>query len=438
MPRPTTARRLALLAMALLAMALLAAPSGAQPAPVSPPEPVPPADPLLRPLSERDWTLAVRLEASDRSLSGTDPRVTNPGVTPRQRRLNPRLESITFARAAVVFPALTGTSTHTADGEISSRLRFDSFVADTTPEFLSGYQSGERLARWDAADVEGAEYMRLDVNTPMTTRSVEIDEHRARLIGWPDGPWPAVCASALQPQLGIDPSSDAVRALVERAMGVPPYVEPPYVVAKKLAADIGQRFRTTGLGYEYDRVGRFAGIELGPTEECAANMTGTPAETVALLCAAMRAAGIPARPVIGYDLLAAPEVDDEELEEVPEHCGYRFEEGDTLAQPRLTYWLEFALYDEDAGTLEWVPVDILRQRRLSSRLPALSEPWRFFGNHTCADLLLPISHHFFPPTTVVGMGAPLMWGWMAEPAIPRLDQTLNMWAHATVITTPTE
>lgn len=396
-------------------------------------EPIPPAEPLLRTLAEQDWTLSLRLRAVP--LGGAAYHHGAAGGGPPELQFGDRA-TFTFERAAVVFPLLGPTATHRPnDRGVRSALWFGTDVADDVPELLPGYQAGERLARWDAEGVDGADLLRLDVDIPMTTRSVDFDEARALEIGWPEGAWPAIGASALQPQLGIDPLNEDVAAFVLGVLGPKPYAEAPVLAAKRLFGAVVDRFQTNGLGFEYDRQGFFAGIELRLATETAADFRGSPADGVALLVAACRAAGLPARVVIGYDLYAAPERSDESLDDLPDHCGVRFREGDSLSYPRLTYWAELAVFDEVAGTLEWIPMDPLRQRLSSSRTPPLDQPWLFFGNHSCAEALLPISHHFFPPTTVVGAGAPLMWGWMATPEIPLLTQTLQAWGSGTVVTT---
>ncbi len=400
-----------------------------------PPEPVAPADPVLRTTGERHWTLSIRLATfSDERFVSRD--LLDPRGQPRPRIVARDGARYDLDRVAVVFPILEGTATsRTIDRGVRGSLRFDDEIADEEPALLPGYQAGERLARWDAVGVENANAMRLWVDAPMIARSVDFDPARALAVDWPKGPWPAICASALLPQLSVDPESAAVRAFVLEAIGPKPYGDPPAFVAKKLAAALIERFQPSGLGFEYSRSGRFSGIDLEPESNVADRLVGSPADMVAMLCAAMRAAGLPARVVIGYDLFAAPEAESESLDDLPEHCGLRFEKGDELSLPRLHYWIEFALYDEPAGTLEWIPVDVLKQRAVSSEPPPIDRQWLFFGSHPCAETLLPISHHFFPPTTVIGAGEPLMWGWIATPAVPSVEQTLRVWAAATPVTT---
>jgi len=399
------------------------------------PEVTAPENPTLRTTGERVWILSLRWRAFSEDFLDGDLRRLGPN--PRVRGAVRRDDLFDLGRAVIALPLPEATATHEPVIEqAKGSLRFDDLVADEAIELVPGYQAGERLALLHAEGITGAEDLEAWLDVPMVCRSVDFDEEHAREIGWPEGPWPAVAASALLPQLGVDPSNENVRDLVERAAGVRPFTDPPALVAKKIAAAVVNRFQPSGLGFEYDRSGRFAGLAVGFENETATTLTGSPADMAALYAAALRAAGLPARLVVGYNLNAAPEGREESLGYLPPHCGTRFREGDSLALPSLAFWVEFALYDEPAGTLEWIPVDVVAQRRVSSRARPVDQRWLFFGNHPCAEALLPISHHFFPPTTVVGMGAPLMWGWIATPETPLLTQTLRAWGRGAAVTVP--
>ncbi len=298
-----------------------------------------------------------------------------PGASPNKHTALRHDSRFDLGRAAVVAPLIERTSTHEpSTTNISATLRFDGRAVDDTPEYLTAYQSGERLARFDAESITNADDMELWLDIPMLCRSVSFDEERATEITWPKAAWPAICASALQPQLAIDPNNEDIFAFTERALGPKPYAEPPVIIAKKLASAVIEKFQPSGIGFEYDRTGRFAGIELALESETATQLTGSPADMAALYCATLRAAGLPARPVIGYNLYSAPEARDEEIHDLSSHCGVRFNEGDSTSLPRLSFWVEFALYDETNNTLEWIPVDVFAQRRTSSRPPALDQP----------------------------------------------------------------
>jgi len=427
--------------LALCAAAAAASFTHAEPPPL--PDPVAPQAPVLRTTSQRHWVLSMRYRATtdddfDNTRGGINQRVSG--------------ASFDIEQARVVAPALTASALHTALAPPRASLRLDGDTVDREATLLPGYQNAERLARLDAQHADDVETIDLWLDLPMRSRSVAFDESRAMSIGWPDGPWPALCASALQSQLAIDPANEHVRAFVQEVVGAPPHTDPPALIAKKLAAAVINRFQPSGLGFEYDRTGRFAGIDfeyhntrlpdpfkallVANESDTAERFVGSPADMTALYVSALRAAGVPARPVVAYDLYSAPEAGDEDLAHLTSVCGERYSEGDNLEFPRLIYYAEFALYDEDANTLEWIPVDVFSQRRISSRAKPIDQPWIFFGSSPCGEARLPISFHFFPPTTVVGMGAPLLWGWVSHPEIPLLTQSLRVWASGAPVTTP--
>lgn len=138
-----------------------------------------------------------------------------------------------------------------------------------------------------------------------------------------------------------------------------------------------------------------------------------------LLAAVYRAAGLPARTVIGFDVSAKKDRD-----------GF-LDKGKSGPQ-KLRAWVEFCLYDEAAQREVWVPVDVVRMRQSSSRAPALNRPWKFFGTHDELENVIPIAFQYHPPTTVVAHGAFGLWGWLTTPEIPLVKQHLRLDA----ITTP--
>lgn len=148
------------------------------------------------------------------------------------------------------------------------------------------------------------------------------------------------------------------------------------------------------------RTGEFAGVIIQPPAETLRSGRGTAADTAALLAALYRKAGIPARIVIGHDTGGSRNI-----------TGRQRSVG-------LRYWVEFALYDEAANTINWVPVDVVRMRRATSRPPAIERPWRYFGTHDELDEVVPFAFHFHPPTDVVSYGAPAFWGWFVTPTPP--------------------
>jgi hypothetical protein len=95
--------------------------------------------------------------------------------------------------------------------------------------------------------------------------------------------------------------------------------------------------------------------------------------------------------------------------------------------------VEFALVDPQTSREIWIPVDVARMRKGSSRPPSLDRPWKYFGEHDELDGIIPFAFQFHPPTTVVAHGSPAFWGWMVTPKPPdKLVQVVRFDA----ITTP--
>jgi transglutaminase-like putative cysteine protease len=156
-----------------------------------------------------------------------------------------------------------------------------------------------------------------------------------------------------------------------------------------------------------------AGYNVRGAVDAARQQRGSNLDMANLLCAVYRAAGIPARVVIGYD-----------------HEAQRKED-----RPPVTAWVEFFLMvDQENQRGEWIPVDIIRQREFSSRAPDVTRPWKYFGNSDLSNNYSVISFHWHPPTTVVNSGPPAFWGWLPKPTAPNVDQGVRFHAFETPTT----
>lgn len=378
-------------------------------------------EPVLKRADSRDWILSVKVDAQSTPVR----RFINDGKTPGFRVST----AFEIDSAAFIYPVLESTAAHETHHEQStSSLSVDGVEFDDSVTLLPGYQSGERLGRWELPSVRG-NLMRFTLDLPMTCYDVEFDEDRAMRIPWPTNPWPPVAASALQPQLFVESDDKVVRDMVRRWTNNNPGAVPPARLAKILCARVMENFRTTtDFGYVRERQGELAGLNVRGAAHAARVREGTPFDLTVLLCAAYRAAGLPARVVIGFDLAASLGAqlgirDDEPV------CEHNQRQNHGAAQPIVRAWVEFYLYDEAAQRAEWIPVDIYRQFRISHRPPPLDRSWDFFGNHPCLKHIAPISFHFHPPTTVVNAGPPAIWGWLPLPAAPALDQRLDFEAR---------
>lgn len=362
-------------------------------------------DSVLKRGRSRDWTLKVSVNIHSYQNVSAD------GV--------PVIEVMDLKTAAVVFPLNTASGSSELDEEnFKGELTFNDVIVDDNPKLMEGYAAGTRLARWELTDKVGRE-MKLELEIPVTTWSTIFDEKAAAKVVWPAS-WPPAAASALKPDGIVDSASPAVQALLKGwTGGEDPKKIPPVQLAKFLAGKVLEFGQTSGDGLEFIGLGQLVGVALQPIEETARDGRGSEHDIVVLLAAVYRAAGLPARTVIGYDVSAKKD-----------KSGF-LENGGRGGPQKLRAWVEFCLYDEGAQKELWVPVDIVRLRGSSNRMPPLNKPWKYFGAHDELENVIPFAFQYHPPTTVVAHGAFGFWGWLTTPKIPKVTQFLRFDAQTT-------
>jgi hypothetical protein len=262
----------------------------------------------------------------------------------------------------------------------------------------------------------------------------EYDEAAARSLGWPTE-WPAVCKSVFEPEMWVDygPSGpydmSKVREKVLEWTEGNPQALPPALTAKWLAMKVAEAYRPSGRGVN-GPAGSVRGLPASTTalgafwldgpSHALAEGRGSKFDLVTLLVASYRAAGIPARVVIGYDFrkpLNKPRPGDADS---------------------MRAWVEFALYDEheadEKRRLVWVPVDIVKLQASSAWTQDFERPLKYFGTHDELDEVIPIAYHFnayWVPGVSYGTYlsdanraatafGPALWSWNAVPGVPSI------------------
>lgn len=381
---------------------------------VAPPERKPPVNPVLtrHELNNKLWTLNTQV-----FLQGP--------VSGEPRTRSVRSGPIRFDRATLVLPVPRSSSIHDVRfNDVTGRVYDGSNVLDDAPRFSKlDYQAGNRLAIFDLGAFNAPNFY-TDLTVLMRSYETRIDEARARAIPWPKEEWPEHVLSALEPQLFVESEDPLIKAIVDEWTGGNAKRGTPYLVAKALAGKVLAKWQPSGqITVRRSQTVTGPGIYVGSWEHLdgfrvngaafsAKQDIVAPLDLANLLCAVYRAAGIPSRVVIAYDIRS------QELDEADR-------------KPGITALTEFYLYHEDKDFGEWIPVDILAQRRFSSKPPPLDQRWQFFGHNEESDNYLPISYHWHPPTTVVNEGAPSLWGWLPEPAIPGVAEWIRFWAFET-------
>lgn len=397
-----------------------------------------PAQPVMRPAEltvgpyitkqlGRDVILRVRLAVNSDSPNNriyyTDPfskkTVELPKITPFK-----------FTSLSVLWPAIPNTSSSDqSPGQLTGTLSLNNTPISDRPNLIEGYPGGVKFARFDTGNQPAAIECRrveLKVEQPMRVYRTAFDEEAALQVPWPTGPWPAEAASIMQPQLyletGLD-ASGAVRAyddkIVTKALEIwmkeaglsGPRGVGPVALAKILTSKVWGAIQVSGEGRaSKNRTGEFAGLMLNPPGVALENGRANEHEDAALLATILRKAGLPTRVVIGWDGGTGEA---------------RFlQKSSTVNQIRT--WVEFCLYDEAKNTINWVPVDVARLRRMGNRPFDLQRKWNFFGDNDELGGVLPFAFQFVPPTDVASYGYPAFWGWFATPQPPRqAEQSLS-------------
>ncbi len=222
------------------------------------------------------------------------------------------------------------------------------------------------------------------------------NEAAAASVPWPRE-WPAEVRDGLQPQLFIESDNGLFAETVQRVSQGQLRMVPPYLAAKDLVRYCVNEVRVSGDGVNRGNAGTLRGLEMsGALATVSSPLTaGSPHDLVCVCVAMLRAAGIPARPVIG-------------VEKLPESDGLR--KGDTKGRPEFVSWAE--LYLPDVG---WVPFDPVAMRGKGVRNLDVRRPWPEFGTMKDLNRRIPLAYHFIPPASVETPQNPAVWGWDPRP-----------------------
>lgn len=402
--------RLHIATILTLAGALTAA-ALAQPARRNAPNAEPPPILTRHPINHRDWTIIT-----DVKLYGFKSALCTQSIPPVLGTNNIVLDSLT-----AVFPLMGDSSMHHVYRDaVTSQLRLDKRVVDTQPQIISGYQGPTQLMEWHATDID-TPIITLHVEIPVTSYDTRIDEDRAFQVPWPPGgyTWDPELAANLQPQLFVRPDHPSIQRLLNQWTNGKPRKVSPYYLAKYLAGKVVEYYKPDGRTLEATGRGATAidvsailisGFRVDGSVHAAETGKGSPLDAANLLTALYRAAGIPARVVIAYDVQRS--IDNSSLS--------------------VRAWTEFYLYDPRNDRGDWIPVDIQLQRQFSNRAPPIKQRWQFFGHNEQFKATTPLAYHWIPPASITNAGPPALWGWIPDPVNPLPDQQISI----TVIGTP--
>ncbi len=327
-------------------------------------------------------------------------------------------------KGSIVFPIPAKSSSHEAADlkKITSTIRFDGGPINAIPQFMEGFPGGTRLGRWDLVDVVSNRIV-LNLQVPMVSAETILDEDLAKRIPWPTKPLPAIAASTLQPQLGVDfepvltngaTNDQQIKETKKRCEdlikqwtnGQDLKKLPQWTAVKFLAQQVSTTVQTSGNGLRNNDDTTLAGFELKGALRTLNDGRGSDMDLVCALAAVYRTAGIPCRTVIALD--ASSESGNSGLSP----------KGKNKGRDRLAAWLEVALIDPNTNKEMWIPVDLLKLKGKSNQLPDLDKPWRYFGSNDDLVNTMPIAYQFHPPTNVYAQGYPAIYGWSANAQVP--------------------
>ncbi len=338
--------------------------------------------------------------------------------------------------ASIVFPILKSAGNAEAEEPldpaapptegIESRLTFNDREHAGGLRFIDQFPVGARYGLWTLGSPNGemlqGREMQLIVRAPMIVYRTKYHDDAAEAVDWPKQGWPEIAQSAFQPMgfidHGLGPTAgrydmQPIRDLLKEWTGSD---DPnkwkelkPAVLAKFLAGKVVEHYQLSGQGLGFNKNGQIESVVLSPIDAVAKAGRGTPFEMACLLTAVYREAGIPARIVIGVRSGKGGDLD--------------FLGNNDKNEGELHAWSEWCLYDEKDKSVTWIPVDIAEIRKTSSRMRRnyWQQSIRYFGTHDKMDALVPMTFHFFPPTSVQSYsssGSPGFWGWLASPATP--------------------
>lgn len=388
----------------------------------------------------REWKMTIRLQ-----VDNFEDQNVVPGYYEHPAK------SIDAASGTVVFPIVPATSqSQTFLDQIKAELQLNDEVVDEEPEIYVNRGEGQPLpagtflAELAFGEYAGVREMQLEITTMGRSWETIYNEAKAAEVDWPKE-LPPVLQTLFEPEMFVDrspfgaynlkPIKDRVN---EWTQGRPKSL-PPAVTAKWIAMRVAETYRPTGRGFggpvgessNNVPVSVFGSFSVDGPEFALINERGSKFNLPVLLVACYRAAGIPARMVIGYDY--------------NDRTNHVATVGDHLYP-----WVEFALYDEteadEKKRLTWIPVDILQLQASGAWTQPFDRPIEYFGTSDDWDKIIPIAFHFTPywvPGVSYGrymfesdeardyyverwgigrdvrVFAPALWSWNVMPAPPR-------------------
>ena len=212
----------------------------------------------------------------------------------------------------------------------------------------------------------------------------QINEVDAMCSTWP-AEWPEATRPFLKPEPWIQSDDQFLIDFVTRISKGNLRGVSPYGAAKELIRESVLAYKSiSGTGNERREFGLISGLQLIGASESARAATGSPNDLVCTCIAILRAAGIPARPVVGI------------VKEMTK---------DLKERTRWRTWGEF--YVPKAG---WVPFDPNIMRGSGFQFRGLDAAWPGFANIKDFNERIPVAYRFQPEGSLWHW--PPVWGFI--------------------------
>lgn len=225
-----------------------------------------------------------------------------------------------------------------------------------------------------------------------------VDDAAAARITWP-AEWPDEARESLAAAPGFESGDPRVKAFVDGVSGGKLRSVTPWIAAKELVRATANVFKNLDEGGLKVENGMPRGIVFNGAAASMAAGAGTGHDLVAACVTVLRAAGIPARPVLG-------------MAEVERSGGG--------SSARLVSWAE--LWLPQAG---WVPFDPVELRSSARGGVGVERPWKRFGTWDGLNEMIPLCYGWALP---VGGCAP-----MPFPAGFAWNATMDAEAYSKVV-----
>jgi hypothetical protein len=309
-------------------------------------------------------------------------------ITTLQQQYAPDRRTYTLNNAPIVMPVIfLGTFSKVDASTVTPHLwlgsREDAGIKQRT-EMKTGMPFQTTLAVMTVDQFTGFA-LRWNLQYAVQVWSSEIDDAAAANIAWPKE-WPQEVKDGLQPQMFVESDDPIFKQTVHRVSQGKLRFVPPYLAAKDLVRYAINEVQMTGDGMKRGINRALLGLDVQGASQTAVDGRGSPNDLVCVCVAMLRAAGIPARPVIG--VMEDPETN----------------------KNVFAVWAEF--YLPDAG---WVPFDPVAMRGKGIRTLDVRKAWPEFGTMKDLNRRIPLAYHFIPTASVEVPLNPAVWGWDPRP-----------------------